>query len=125
MKIAVQLGLLPGESTRDRAKWARDHGVEGIELGVWGGGLPKMQREADEIGGIVPVCSVCGNADADGEASFHFLDPDPAKRRRSIEGSKAILRVLRPGRGCRADRAADLRRRAGAGPLAVGHAPGA
>ena len=91
MKVAVQLGLLPGESVADRAKWARDHGVEGIELGVWGGGLAKMQREADEIAGIVPICSVCGNADADGNASFEFLDPDLAKRRKSIEGSKAIL----------------------------------
>lgn len=91
MKVAVQLGLLPGDTAADKAKWARDHGVEGIELGVWGGGLTKMQREADEINGLVPICSVCGNADADGNASFEFLDPDLAKRRKSIEGSKAIL----------------------------------
>ncbi len=91
MKVAVQLGLLPGETTRDRARWALDHGVEGIELGVWGGGLPKLQREADEINGIVPICSVCGNTDPDGQPSFEFLDPDIKRRRASIEGSKAIL----------------------------------
>lgn len=90
MKIAVQLGLLPGESVADKAKWARDHGAEGIELGAWGG-LEKMRREADAIVGIVPVSSVCGNCDADGAGSFDFLDPDPAKRRRSVDGSKAIL----------------------------------
>jgi sugar phosphate isomerase/epimerase len=92
VKVAVQLGLLPGDLVREKAKWAQDHGVEGIELGVWGGGLPKLQREAEEIGGLVPVCSICGNTDAAGEASFLFLDPDPAKRRASIEGSKAILK---------------------------------
>jgi sugar phosphate isomerase/epimerase len=91
LKVAVQLSLLPGGERRGSRKWARDHGVEGIELGVWGGGLAKMQREADEITGIVPICSVCGNADADGNPSFEFLDPDAAKRRKSIEGSKAIL----------------------------------
>jgi sugar phosphate isomerase/epimerase len=91
MKIAVQLGLLPGETTRDKAQWAKDHGVEGIELGVWGGGLPKMKKEADEIGGLLPVSSVCGNTDEDHKTSFDFLDPDPARRKKSIEGSKAIL----------------------------------
>lgn len=90
LKIAVQLGLLPGDNARDKAKWAADHGVEGIELGAWGG-LDKMRREAEEIGGLVPISSVCGNADATGAGSFDFLDPDPAKRRASIDGSKGIL----------------------------------
>lgn len=90
MKIAVQLGLLPGETVTDKANWALDHGVDGIELGAWGG-LDQMRREADAINGIVPISSVCGNADLDGHPSFDFLDPDPAKRRKSIEGSKAIL----------------------------------
>ncbi|HEX8235800.1 MAG TPA: sugar phosphate isomerase/epimerase family protein [Abditibacteriaceae bacterium] len=91
MKIAVQLSLLPGNSTQDKAKWAADHGVEGIELGVWGGGLPTMRRQAEEINGLVPVSSVCGNADSNGDASFNFVDPDKAKRRASIDGCKAIL----------------------------------
>ncbi|MBV9467971.1 MAG: sugar phosphate isomerase/epimerase [Abitibacteriaceae bacterium] len=91
MKIAVQLGLLPGNNATDKAKWAQDNGVEGIELGVWGGGLSAMRRDADAIGGLVPISSVCGNADVDGNTSFDFLDPDLNKRRKSIEGSKAIL----------------------------------
>lgn len=91
MKLAVQLKLLPGETVRDQAHWALDHGVQGIELGVWGGGLPKMRREADEINGVVPISSVCGNADAEGNPSFEFLSPEASKRRASIEGSKAIL----------------------------------
>jgi sugar phosphate isomerase/epimerase len=92
MKIAVQLGLLPGDTTRDKAQWAQDHGVEGIELSVWGGGLPKMRREADEIGARVPVSSVCGNCDVENNRSFDFLDPDLALRRKSIEGSLAVLK---------------------------------
>lgn len=91
MKIAVQLSILPGENASDRAKWARDHGVQGIELGIWGGGLPKMRRDADEINGVVPISSVCGNADSSGEASFDFVNPDIAKRHASIDGSMAIL----------------------------------
>ena len=90
MKIAVQLGLLPGNSVADKARWAADHGVEGIELGAFGG-LEKARREAEEINGIVPISSVCGNADLQGESSFDFLHPEPKKRRASIDGCKAIL----------------------------------
>ena len=66
LKVAVQLGLLPGDSVLEKAQWGRDHGVEGIELGVWGGGLAKLRQDAEAIGGILPVSSVCGNADAEG-----------------------------------------------------------
>lgn len=90
MKLAVQLGLLPGNSAKDKAGWAKDHGVEGIELGVWGG-VDAMKKEAEEIAGLVPISSVCGNMAIDGGRGFDFLDPDPAKRRASIEGSKKIL----------------------------------
>jgi len=92
MKIAVQLNLLPGDTPKDKAKWAKDHGVEGIELSVFApGGLARMQREADEIGDTLPLCSVCGNLNSDGERGFDFLNPDPIKRRKSIDGAKAIL----------------------------------
>jgi sugar phosphate isomerase/epimerase len=92
MKIAVQLGLLPGDNAAGKAKWAHDHGVQGIELGVWGGGLTKMRRDAEEINGLVPISSICGNSDPDDEPSFDFLHPDLKKRRASIDGSAAILK---------------------------------
>lgn len=89
MKLALQLGLIPGDSTRDKVKWAKDHGAQGIEMGT---ALPdKLRATADEIGGVLPITSVCGNCDPENAWSFDFLDPDPRKRRRSIEGSKAIL----------------------------------
>lgn len=93
MKVSVQYGLLPGDTTADKAKWAIDHGVDGIELGVWGGGLPAMRKAAEEINGSIAISSVCGNADLiTHEGSFRFLDPDLSARRASIDGSRAILK---------------------------------
>jgi sugar phosphate isomerase/epimerase len=91
MKVAVQLGLLPGQSTRDKAKWAADHGVQGIELSAFSGGVDSMRAIVDEINGLVPVCSVCGNATLDGGRGFDFLHPETEKRRASIDGSKVFL----------------------------------
>lgn len=91
MKVAVQLGLLPGQSTRDKAQWAADHGVQGIELSAFAGGTDAMRSMADEINGLVPISSVCGNATLDGGRGFDFLHPELAQRRASIDGSKAIL----------------------------------
>lgn len=93
MKIAVQLGLLPGNTTREKAQWAKDHGVEGLETGVWGGGVDKIRQEVDEINGILPLTTVCGNCDLEGNASFLFVDPDIKKRRAAIDGSLAILKL--------------------------------
>jgi sugar phosphate isomerase/epimerase len=91
MRISLQLGLIPGETTADKARWASDHGADGLELGVWGGGLEKCRRDADAINGLLPISSVCGNADPSGEPCFDFLDPNPVKRRSAIDGSKGIL----------------------------------
>lgn len=91
MKIALQLGLIPGESVADKAKWAHDHGVEGIELGVFGVPHEQLYRQAEQIGGLVPICSVCANATPDGTKSFDFLHPDKDKRRASIDGSRGVL----------------------------------
>lgn len=91
MKIAVQVGLLPGETMSDKAKWARDHGVDGVEMNVWNVPHDKLRRDAEQVATILPVSSVCANAEADGTPSFDFLDPDKAKRRKSIEASRAIL----------------------------------
>ena len=91
MKIALQLGLLPGQNTREKAQCAVDHGVEAIEVGIWPNGLEGMKQAADEINGLIPISSVCGNADATGAPSFEFLNPDLAARRACIDGSLAIL----------------------------------
>ena len=92
MKLALQLGLIPGKNPFDKAKWARDHGVQGIELGASGTSNARLREQADEINGVVPICSVCANATPDGLSSFDFLHPEKAKRRASIDGSKEILK---------------------------------
>lgn len=94
MKIAVQLTLLPGRDAKAKATWAKDHGVEGIELVVWGGGgLARVRREAADILPLLPIASICGNLDADDALSFDFLHPDAVKRRKCIDGCKAILKL--------------------------------
>lgn len=76
----------------DKAKWGADHGVEGIELSVFEGGVEGLNRTAEAINGVLPITSVCGNADVQGIRSFEFLSPDRALRRAAIEGSAAILK---------------------------------
>lgn len=92
MKIVLQLGLIPGASTLEKVTWARDAGADGIELGAWGG-LDQLRRDADICHGTLPVTSICGNCDVSGAGSFDFLDPDPVKRRKSLDGSAAILQL--------------------------------
>ncbi|HYF48760.1 MAG TPA: sugar phosphate isomerase/epimerase family protein [Planctomycetota bacterium] len=88
MKIALQLGLLPGESVADKISWAADHGVEGIEISAWNYGVDQIpQALKDFENSKVPVVSICGNP------SFDFLDPDPKKRRVSIDQSKKYLEL--------------------------------
>ena len=92
MKIVLQLGLIPGDSTQEKVMWARDAGVDGIELGAWGG-IEQLRWDADICQNILPVTSICGNCDASGAGSFDFLDSDPIKRRKSLDGSVAILKL--------------------------------
>lgn len=87
MKIAIQLGLLPGADVAAKQQWAADHGVEGIEISTGNYGMDALdQARRDFENSPVPICSVCGNP------TFNFLDPDPAKRQASINQSKAYLK---------------------------------
>ena len=93
MKLALQIGLCPGKSVTEKAKWARDRGVEGIELGIWGNTPKTLREQAEQVHPIVPVVSVCGNMNPEGGRGFDFLDPDAGKRRASIDGSKCVLEI--------------------------------
>lgn len=88
MKIALQYGLIPGNGVPEKIAWAKDHGVEGIEIGARQYG-PEAHAQAlkDFDRSPVPVVSMCGNP------SFDFLDPDPKKRRASIEECKKCLEL--------------------------------
>jgi len=88
MKIALQLGMIPGNSISDKQKWAADHGVDGIEISAGNYPVDRLdEARRDFADSPVPLCTVCGNP------SFDFLDPDPKKRRASIEQSKQYLKL--------------------------------
>jgi sugar phosphate isomerase/epimerase len=87
MKLAVQVRLLPGDTVEDKLKWAADNGVEGVEVNAALNPPDELDRARREYeNSPVPVTTVCGNT------SFDFLDPDPAKRRASLEQSKQYLK---------------------------------
>ena len=88
MKIALQMGLIPGDTIPDKQRWAVDHGVEGLEIGAH----DCLEENAEATlrayeNSPVPVVSVCGNP------SFDFLDPSKEKRQRSIAECRQILSV--------------------------------
>ncbi|MBW3622691.1 MAG: sugar phosphate isomerase/epimerase [Armatimonadetes bacterium] len=86
MKLALQLGLIPGASVSEKQKWAADNGVEGIEISAWNYRPDDLdQAKRDFENSPVPAVSICGNA------SFDFLDTDPAKRKKSMDECKAYL----------------------------------
>lgn len=88
MKLALQLGLIPGGTPADKQKWAADHGVEGIEISAWDYRPERIDdARRDFEGSPVPVVSICGNP------SFDFLDPDRAKRQKSVEECKLYLKL--------------------------------
>lgn len=88
MKIALQMGLIPGANIADKQRWAADHGVEGLEIGA---GECQADRADATLRAYenspVPVVSICGNP------SFDFLDPSAEKRRQSMAESKQCLAV--------------------------------
>lgn len=87
MKIAMQLGLIPGRTVADKQKWAADNGLDGIEISANDYRVDRLdQARRDFESSPVPVSSICGNP------SIDFLDPDPVKRRGSIEESKHYLK---------------------------------
>jgi len=89
MKIAVQIDLIRANSTRDKVKWAKDHGVEGIELTP----MPhdQLRAVADDVLKELPVTSLCGTFTSDGKRNFDLLDPDVVKRRLAVEVVKKCL----------------------------------
>ena len=88
MKLGLQLGMIPGKTVKEKQQWARDHGVEGIEVSPRDYPLDRLdQLLRDFEDSPVPLVSICGNP------TFDFLDPDPQKRRASMEQSKAYLKA--------------------------------
>ncbi len=88
MKVSLQLGMIPGQTVKDKQQWAVDHGIDGIEIGAKQYELGSLGQALKDFGDSpVPVSSICGNW------SFDFLDPDPEKRRASIDQCKQYLKL--------------------------------
>lgn len=86
MKVALQEGLLPGKTLAAKLDFAEGIGVEGMEVSGWGKPYERVaELEKALEGRSIKIASVCG------QSGFDFLDPDPAKRRASIEESKRNL----------------------------------
>ena len=88
MKIALQIGLIPGGTIADKQRWAADHGVEGLEISS----RDCTTENADATlrayeNSPVPVSTICGNP------SIDFLDPSPEMRRKSRDESKQCLSI--------------------------------
>ncbi len=90
MQIALRLQQVAADTMLDKAKWAADHGADGVEMGCMA--HDRLRAIADEIAGVIAITSVCANCTADGRRVFDFLNPDKALRRQSIEASKGILK---------------------------------
>ncbi len=87
MKLAVQEGMLPGDTAVERFKAAKKYGFEGVE--VWGSRLWEREEEltqAMEKSGL-PISSICAGYEG------CFLDSDKAQRDKAIETYKQIQEV--------------------------------
>ncbi|MBI4553378.1 MAG: sugar phosphate isomerase/epimerase [Candidatus Latescibacteria bacterium] len=88
MKIALQEGLLPGDSLDEKLDFAESLEIEGLEVSGWSKPYERVKELEKALKGRrITFASVCG------QSTFDFLDPDPAKRRASIEESKRNLDV--------------------------------
>ena len=90
MKLACQIGRLPGESIDEKFTVARELGCEGIE--IMGGELLEDRRKIEEYVEIsessgVKISSICA-----GYRSF-LLDPSVEDRKRAREDIKELLEM--------------------------------
>lgn len=90
MKIALQEGLLPGNSLTEKLDFADDLEIEGLEVSGWSKPYERIEELEKALQGRrIKIVSVCG------QTTFDFLDPDPKKRQNSIAESKRNLDVCR------------------------------
>ncbi|MBM3280671.1 MAG: sugar phosphate isomerase/epimerase, partial [Candidatus Handelsmanbacteria bacterium] len=86
MKIALQEGLLPGQTLAEKLDFAESIGVEGLEVGGCGFDADKVRHYEQALQGRqIRLTTVCG------QSTFDWLDPDVHKRRASVEESKRVL----------------------------------
>lgn len=86
MKIALQEGLLPGESLAEKLDFAESLAIEGLEVS---GGARLYERveeyEKALAGRSIQIASICG------QQTFDWLDPSPHKRAHSLAETRRQL----------------------------------
>ncbi len=82
-RLAVQSGLIPGDSLRERYDRALGYGFDGMELV----GFPMIARAEEAVRDGVPVSAMCS-----GHRGW-FIDPDDAQMRAARDDSKRLLEL--------------------------------
>lgn len=86
MKMALQEGLIPGDSLGEKLDFAEELSIEGLEVSGWGKPYDRLEELEKALRGRrIRISTVCG------QTTFDWLDPDPVKRKASIEESKRNL----------------------------------
>ena len=86
MKIALQEGLLPGESLAEKLDFAESLAVEGLEVSGGSRLYDHVEQYEQALAGrSIKVASICG------QETFDWLDPDPRKRANSLAETRRQL----------------------------------
>jgi sugar phosphate isomerase/epimerase len=83
IRIALQSGLVPGRTLRERHTRALEMGFDGLELQ----GFPMIDLAEEAVRDGVPVTAMCS-----GHRGW-FIDPDPALVRACIEDCKRLVEL--------------------------------
>jgi sugar phosphate isomerase/epimerase len=89
MKISIQDTLLPGKTWTEKFDVAEELGVEGVELVAIRAPIYDRVEELETVlrGRSLQVAAVCG------QTTFDWLEPDPTRRKASIEETRKNLAV--------------------------------
>jgi sugar phosphate isomerase/epimerase len=89
VKIALQETLLPGKTLAERLDFAEELQIEGLELNAIRAPVHDRVEEYEKAlaGRNIKISSICG------QTTFNWLDPDPVKRKASIQESYRILAI--------------------------------
>ena len=86
MKIALQEGLLPGESLAEKLDFAESLAIKGLEVSGGSRLYDHVEQYEQALAGrSIEIASICG------QETFDWLDPDPRKRANSLAETRRQL----------------------------------
>ena len=88
MKIALQEGLLPGDTLTEKLDFAEELSIEGLEVAGRSNLYDNIEHYEKALSGrTIKIASICG------QTTFDWLDPDAGKRRTSIDETRKNLKA--------------------------------